>query len=95
MALKSKKRSLADSMQEAAGVAEFEEKDSQDVQPQASIEADKPKSRKGTRAITGHFSPEVQMQLKILAAEKQTTNQELIREGLNMVFQKYGKPPIA
>jgi hypothetical protein len=34
-------------------------------------------------------------QLRLLAAEHDTTQQFLITEALNMLFAKYGKPPIA
>jgi hypothetical protein len=31
----------------------------------------------------------------MLAAEKDTTVQDLLKEGLNMMFASHGKPPIA
>jgi hypothetical protein len=34
-------------------------------------------------------------QLRMLAAEHDTTQQELMTQALNMLFEKYGKPPIA
>jgi hypothetical protein len=34
-------------------------------------------------------------QLRMLAAENDTTQQDLMTEALNMLFAKYGKPPIA
>ncbi|MBV5346369.1 MAG: hypothetical protein JZU63_13080 [Rhodoferax sp.] len=34
-------------------------------------------------------------QLRIMAAEGDTTQQALMREALNMLFTKHGKPPIA
>ena len=34
-------------------------------------------------------------QLRIMAAENDTTQQDLMTEALNMLFQKNGKPPIA
>lgn len=34
-------------------------------------------------------------QLRVMAAEGDTTQQALMREALNMLFAKYGKPPIA
>jgi hypothetical protein len=37
----------------------------------------------------------VSQQLRILAAERNTTLQELLRESLNDLFQKYGKSRIA
>jgi hypothetical protein len=34
-------------------------------------------------------------QLRILAAEIDKTQQDLMTEALNMLFQKYNRPPIA
>jgi hypothetical protein len=34
-------------------------------------------------------------QLRFLAAERDSTQQDLMTEALNLLFQKYGKPPIA
>lgn len=51
--------------------------------------------REGTRAIGGHFAPEVLKQLKMIAVENDTTNQKLLSEALNLLFTNYGKPPIA
>jgi hypothetical protein len=51
--------------------------------------------RQDKRQIAGFFSAECAKQLRMLAAEHDTTVQELLREGLNMMFQTHGKPPIA
>jgi hypothetical protein len=51
-------------------------------------------SKRGTMLVTQH-DPAVIKQLKLLAAERNTTQQKLVAEGLNAVFQKYGKQPIA
>lgn len=51
--------------------------------------------RSDKRQIAGFFSPECAKQLRMLAAEQDTTVQELIRDGLNLMFQKHSKPPIA
>lgn len=51
--------------------------------------------RSDKRQIAGFFSPECAKQMRMLAAEQDTTVQELIRDGLNLMFQKHGKPPIA
>ena len=51
--------------------------------------------RSDKRQVAGFFSPECAKQLRMLAAEQDTTVQELIRQGLNAVFHKHGKPPIA
>ena len=52
-------------------------------------------ARSGKRLIGGYFDMPVSQQLRILAAERNTTLQELLREGLNDIFQKYGKSRIA
>ena len=51
--------------------------------------------RQDKRQIAGFFSAECARQLRMLAAEKDTTVQELLKEGLNMMFVSHGKPPIA
>lgn len=51
--------------------------------------------RVGTKAITGHFPPDVRQQLKGLAVERDDTVQNLLAEALNDLFVKYGKPEIA
>lgn len=52
-------------------------------------------SRFGRVLIGGHFAPEVQTALKIIAAEERTTIQALLAEGINTVFAKRHKPEIA
>jgi len=52
-------------------------------------------SRAGRVLIAGHFAPEVQVALKIAAAEQRTTVQALLAEGINAVFARLGKPQIA
>jgi hypothetical protein len=44
--------------------------------------------------IGGHFPPEVQRQLRMIAAEEGTTNQALLAEALNLLFRKKGKDAI-
>jgi antitoxin-like ribbon-helix-helix protein len=51
--------------------------------------------RQDKRQIAGFFSAECARQLRMLAAEKDTTVQELLKGGLNMMFVSHGKPPIA
>lgn len=63
--------------------------------PEVKLQKSAPPSRKGTRAIGGHFPPEVARQLKILSAETDCTNQALLAEALNLLFEKHGKAPIA
>ena len=51
--------------------------------------------RNDKRQIAGFFSPECAKQLRMLAAEEDTTVQDLLREGLNLMFASHGKSPIA
>ena len=52
-------------------------------------------SRIGRRQIAGFFAPQVGKQLRGLAVERDTTIQALLAEGLNDLFVKHGKPPLA
>ena len=51
--------------------------------------------RQDKRQIAGFFSAECAKQVRMLAAEADTTVQDLLREGLNLMFREHGKPPIA
>lgn len=44
--------------------------------------------------VTGYFPYEVKKQLRMLAAERDTTIQRLLAEALNQLFASYGKPEI-
>lgn len=54
-----------------------------------------PPSRVGRVLIGGHFAPEVQTELKVLAAKERTTVQQLVAEGINAVFALRHMPQIA
>jgi hypothetical protein len=45
-------------------------------------------SRQNTRLIGGHFPPEVSRQLRILAAEEDTTVQALLEEAISLLLAK-------
>ncbi len=45
--------------------------------------------------VTGYFPPAVKKQLRMMAAERDTTIQGLLAEAMNDLFAKYGKPEIA
>ena len=51
--------------------------------------------RVGKTNVTGYFPREVKTQLRVLAAEHETTIQALLSEALNDLFTKYSKPAIA
>ena len=48
-------------------------------------------SRVGTKFIGGHFPPNVAKQLKMLAAEEETTTQALLEEAIDLLFVKKGR----
>lgn len=47
--------------------------------------------REGKKFIGGHFTPGVAKQLRLLAAEDETTTQALLEEALELLFIKKGK----
>lgn len=51
-----------------------------------------PPSRVGKRTIAAFFDPAVQRQLKMLAAENDTSVQALMEEAIGDLFEKKGKP---
>ena len=59
--------------------------------PQAPVASRQPPSRQGKRLIGGHFPPDVAKNLKILAAEEDTSVQALLEEALKLLFVKKGK----
>ncbi|MFP4429547.1 MAG: ribbon-helix-helix domain-containing protein [Desulfovermiculus sp.] len=54
-----------------------------------------PRSRRGKKAVAGHFDPEVARQLKMIGLEEDRSLQDLLTEAINELFKKHGKPPIA
>src|SRR5579863_4830316 len=57
--------------------------------------ADKQPSRRDTKPITVHYPEEVRRQLKALAAEQGRHVDDMVAEGLNLLFAKYRKAEIA
>lgn len=62
--------------------------------PSAPPPPERKPTRSGTVLIGGHFPPEVKQQLRILAAEENTTSQALLEEALDLLFMKKGKAAI-
>lgn len=52
-------------------------------------------SRIGKKTIAAHFDPAVSKQLKQIGLEQDRSTQDLLREAINDLFQKYGKGAIA
>jgi hypothetical protein len=51
--------------------------------------------RVGKKPLIGYFSPECMKQFKQITLDRDTTQQDLLAEALNDLFQKYGKPTLA
>jgi hypothetical protein len=51
--------------------------------------------REGRKAMPFWALEAARKQLRLLAAEQDTTQQDLMTEALNLLFDKYRKPPIA
>ena len=52
-------------------------------------------SRVGKSNVTGYFHKAVKRQIRTLAADRDTTIQDLLEEALNDLFIKHGLPDIA
>ena len=48
-------------------------------------------SRKGRKHIGGYFAPAVSKQLRVLAAEEDTSVQELLEQAIGLLFQSRGR----
>ena len=88
------KTDLKDALQQSGGKLlptepEAKEKENAPVSRQQSP------SRVGKKPVTVYYGKEAHLQLKILAAEQDTTIQQLHEDALNALFVKHGKPPIA
>jgi hypothetical protein len=51
--------------------------------------------RAGKKPLIGYYSPECMRQFKQIVLDNSTTQQDLLAEALNDLFQKYGKPTLA
>ena len=97
----SKRPTIVEAMREAAGstrgtsVAAAVPSLITAQEPAAPKPAGAQPSRSGTKAITGHYPPQVRYQLKVLAAEQGRSMEDMLAEGLNRLFAAYNKPEIA
>ena len=55
----------------------------------------KASTREGKRVVTAYVSPEAFRQLKRLAADTDAQQQDLLVEGINLLFEKHGLSRIA
>lgn len=81
-------------MSESPATVEVQSSRTPETVPSARrMKAQRP-SRTGTKLVAGHFEPKVARQLRIIAAEEDTTIQALLEEALNLLFVKKGKAHI-
>lgn len=97
-----KRPSLTAALQEASGKPQYESQPEPlsgqlpaAANESAATASSAPPSRQGKKAITGHFDPAVSRQLKQIALDHGTTVQALLTEGMNDLFIKYKRNPIA
>jgi hypothetical protein len=65
------------------------------VQPEMVAKSGARTDRAGRTPMPFWTTLAAKKQLRIMAAENDTTQQDLMAEALNMLFQKHDKPPIA
>src|SRR5579883_647832 len=90
----SRKPNLAVALQQSAVAPKIDVRppsQSPEVRPQQLV----PPSRTGKKTIAGHFDPAVSRQLRQVALEEDSSVQELLREAINDLFEKKGKPRLA
>jgi hypothetical protein len=87
-----KHSSLSEALRQAGGRAE-------PPKPQAvaapAAKASRTPGRRGKKTIAGFFDPAASRQIKQLALDEDSDVQELLREAINDLFEKRGKPRIA
>jgi hypothetical protein len=66
-----------------------------EAQPSLRPTAEPKQPKRGKHLISGLFEEPTYRQFTMLAAELGLQRQNLLREALNDVFVKHGKPPIA
>jgi hypothetical protein len=69
--------------------------DAPEQTPESTPASRRAATREGRVSLPIYVPVSARIQLKKLAAELQTTNQDLVVEGINYVFKKHNLPPIA
>lgn len=88
------KTDLKDALQHSGAQVPSSEPETQ-KEPLTPANRQQSPSRVGKKSVTVYYGKEAHLQLKILAAEQDTTIQALHKDALNALFVKHGKPPIA
>jgi len=53
------------------------------------------RGRRGKRGLTVYLDPVAHAELKAVAEDQEKRLEDLLKEGINVVLQRYGKKPIA
>jgi hypothetical protein len=80
------------------GLRTLQEQEAVQRRPKPSKPVDQPlrtATRRGLVSITQWVDPAVRKQVQQLALDHDKEQYELVNEALNLLFEKYGKPPIA
>ena len=88
------KTDLKDALQQSGGKLPSSEPEVKENGSSPAVRQQSP-SRVGKKPVTVYYGKEAHLQLKVLAAELDTTIQSLHEDALNGLFEKHGKPPIA
>ncbi|MDE0445424.1 MAG: hypothetical protein OXH96_02050 [Spirochaetaceae bacterium] len=60
--------------------------------PQPEAHAHRPPSRRGLKALTVWVDPAVHQQVRMMALEQNRSAEDMLREAVADLFQKYGRP---
>jgi len=89
------KTDLKDALQQSGGKLTPPKPEVKQNGSEPATERQQSSSRVGKKPVTVYYGKEAHLQLKILAAEMDTSIQELHVAALNALFVKHDKPPIA
>ena len=81
-------------MREKPNYSDVLTKHAEDLQPTAENNG-KDEDDPRAKHIGGYFPVKVYRLLKVIGAENELSTRELLVKALNMLFQLYGKPPMA
>ena len=60
--------------------------------PQPEDQAHRPPSRRGMKALTVWVDPAIHQQVRMMALELNRPAEDMLREAVGDLFQKYGRP---
>ena len=60
--------------------------------PQPETQTRRPPSRRGLKALTVWVDPAVHQQVRMMALEQNRSAEDMLREAVADLFQKYGRP---